>query len=95
MVLRTFSKAVLPIEAEMDDNSAADTGPCQYEDSEETEQLCFQMKKIKEAIDSKAITNIKNAQDRYKTRSIIPTMCVCCNISNLWFVSFLCMYFHM
>ena len=66
MVLRTFSKAILPIEAEMDDNSAADTGPRQYEDSEETEQLCFQMKKIKEVIDSKAITNSKNAQDHYK-----------------------------
>ena len=66
MVLRTFRKAILPIEAEMDDNSAADTGPRQYKDSEETKQLCFQMKKIKEVIDSKAITNIKNAQDHYK-----------------------------
>ena len=61
-----FRKAILPIEAEMNDNSADDTSPHQSENSEETKQLCFQMKKIKEVIDSRAITNISNAQDRYK-----------------------------
>ena len=44
---------MLPIEAEMNDNSAGDDGSHQFEDSEEREQICSQMKKIKEAIDYK------------------------------------------
>ena len=44
---------------------ADDGGSHQSEDSEEREQICSQMK-LKEAIECKAIENIKEAQDRYK-----------------------------
>ena len=64
--LLNFRKAMLPIEAEMNDNSAGDDGSHQFEDSEEREQICSQMKKIKEVIDYKAMENIEDAQDRYK-----------------------------
>ena len=64
-ILLNFRKAVLPIETENND-SADYMGPHQYEDDEEAEQICTEMRKIKEAIDGKAIKNIKKAQDRYK-----------------------------
>ena len=56
MILLTFRKAVLPIEAESNDDSADYTGSHQYEGGhgEEAEQICAKMKKIKEAIDGKA-----------------------------------------
>ena len=56
MILLTFRKAVLPIEAEKNDDSADYAGSHQYEggDGEEAEQTCAKMKKIKEAIDGKA-----------------------------------------
>lgn len=50
----------------MNSNGADDGGTHQSEDSEEREQICSQMKKLKEIIECKAMENIKEAQDRYK-----------------------------
>ena len=61
-----FRKATLPIEAEMNGNGADDGGSHQSENSEEREQRCSQMKKLKEVIECKTMENIKEAQDRYK-----------------------------
>lgn len=89
-ILHNVRKAVLPIEAE-NDTSADYTGPHQYEDGEEAEQICAKMKKIKEAIDDKAIKNIKNAQDRYKRdydnkhfTTNVRTFATSCVISTLF-----------
>ena len=66
-IVNNFRKATLPIEAEMNVGSGTDDGGShQSEDSEEREQICSQMKKLKEAIECKAMENIKEAQGRYK-----------------------------
>ena len=62
-----FRKAILPIEAEINNSSTDSLDVYQYEDQcANSEEICAQMKKIKDAIDSKAMMNIKNAQERYK-----------------------------
>jgi len=41
----------IAFEVKMNDNNAGDGGTYQFEDSEEREHICSQMKKIKEVID--------------------------------------------
>ena len=55
-ILFNFRKAVLPIETENNDSTNY-MGPHQYEDGEDAEQICTEMRKIKEVIDGKAIKN--------------------------------------
>ena len=52
----------MPIEAEMNSNG----GFYQSEDSEEREQICSEMKKLKEVIECKAMENMEEAQNHYK-----------------------------
>ena len=77
-----FRKATLPIEAEMNGNGADDGGSHQSEDSEEREQICSQMKKLKEAIECKAMENIKKrlkiVTRRIMTKNIMQAKYVLC-----------------
>ena len=54
-----FREATLPIEAEINGNGADDDDSHQ---SEEREQICSQMKKLKEAIECKAMENIRGSR---------------------------------
>ena len=58
-----FRKATLPIEVELNEDDDADSDCYQPEDSEERERICSEMKKMKEAIDHKAMENINDAHE--------------------------------
>ena len=47
----------------MNGNGVDDGGSHQSEDSEDREKKCSQMKKLKEAIECKAMENIKSLQE--------------------------------
>lgn len=66
LILCNFRKATLPIEAEMNSNGIDDSGSYQLQDSEEREQIYSETKKLKEAIECKAMETIEEAQYRYK-----------------------------